>query len=194
VVHGQRDAAFGVVLDSKLDFPSHINSLVVKAFRMLVYIRRIGKEFRGPYTLKTLYNSFVRSHLEYASVVWNPYYGVHLKRIGAIQKRFLRFVLRTLGWSRDIELPPYCQRCRLIDLAVFISRRRVLYALFISDVLSCKLDCPIILSLLRLNVCLYNVRYLCTRKILAEQIMEWMSPWMVLKRYLMNFRIFWVWR
>jgi hypothetical protein len=34
---------------------------------MLGYIRRIGKEFRGPYTLKTLYNSFVRSHLDYAS-------------------------------------------------------------------------------------------------------------------------------
>jgi hypothetical protein len=63
---------------------------------MLGYIRRIGKEFRDPYTLKTLYNSFVRSHLEYASVVWNPYYGVHLKRIEDIQKKFLKFALRTL--------------------------------------------------------------------------------------------------
>jgi hypothetical protein len=44
------------------------------------------------------------------------------------------------------------------------SRRRVLYALFISDVLSCKLDCPIILSSLRLNVYLYNIRYRCLNK------------------------------
>jgi hypothetical protein len=29
--------------------------------------------------------------------VWNPYYGVHLKGIEAIQKKFLRFALRTLG-------------------------------------------------------------------------------------------------
>jgi hypothetical protein len=126
---------------------------------MLGYIKRIGKEFRNPYTLKTVYNSFVRSHLDYASVVWNPYYGVHLKRIEAIQKEFLKFALRTLGWSRDIELPPYCQRCRLIDLDVLSSRRRVSCALFISDVLSFKLDCPIILSSLRLNVYLYNTRY-----------------------------------
>jgi hypothetical protein len=40
-------------------------------------------------------------------VVWNPYYGVHLKRIEAIEKKFLNFALRTLCWSRDIELSPY---------------------------------------------------------------------------------------
>jgi hypothetical protein len=73
----------GVVLDSNINFSSHIDSVILKASRMLGYIMRIGKEFWDPYTLKTLYNSFVRSHLDYASVVWNPYYGVHLKRIEA---------------------------------------------------------------------------------------------------------------
>jgi hypothetical protein len=79
----------GVVFDSKLDFTSH---LIVKASRM--FGRRIGLEFRDPYTFKTLYNLFARSHLDYAGVVWNPYYGVHLKRIKTIQ--FLKFALRTL--------------------------------------------------------------------------------------------------
>jgi hypothetical protein len=32
----------GVVLDSKLNFTSHIDSLVAKAYRLLGYIRRIG--------------------------------------------------------------------------------------------------------------------------------------------------------
>jgi hypothetical protein len=45
---------FGVVPDSKLNFTSHIDSLVVKTSRMLGYIRRIGKEFRDPYNLKKL--------------------------------------------------------------------------------------------------------------------------------------------
>jgi hypothetical protein len=74
----------GVVLDSKLNFTSHIDSLIGKASWMLGYIRRIGKELRDPHTLKTLYISIVRFHLAYASVVWNPYYRVHLKRIEAI--------------------------------------------------------------------------------------------------------------
>jgi hypothetical protein len=147
----------GVVLDSKLNFTLHIDYLIVKASRMLSYIIRISKEFRDPYTLKFVCNLFVRSHLDNASVVWNPYYGMHLKRIEAIQKKFLRFALRTLGWSHDIELPPYCQRCRLIYLDILSSRMSC--ALFISDASSCKLDCPIILSSLRLNGYLYNPRY-----------------------------------
>jgi hypothetical protein len=56
----------GVVLDSKLNFISYIDSLIVKASRMLGYIRRIDKEFRDPYTFKKLYNSSVWSHLDYA--------------------------------------------------------------------------------------------------------------------------------
>jgi hypothetical protein len=124
---------------------SDIDSLVVKASRMMGYVRRIGKEFKDPYTLKTLYNLFVRSNLDNASVVWNPYYGVHLKRFEPIQKKFLRFALRTL--SREIELPSYCQKCCLIDLDVLSSRPRVSCALFIIDVLSCKRDCPICIIL-----------------------------------------------
>jgi hypothetical protein len=134
------DRVTGWIVWSKLNFTSYIDSLIVKASRMLGYIRRIGKEFQDPCTLKTLYNSFVRSHLDYACVMWNPYYGVHLKRIEAIQIFFLNFTLRTLGWSRDVELPSHCQRCRLINLDVLSSRRRVSCVLFISDVLSCKLD------------------------------------------------------
>jgi hypothetical protein len=47
----------------------------------------------------------------------------------------------------------------LIDLDLLSSRSRVSCALFIIDVLRCKLDCLIILSSLKLNVCLYNTKY-----------------------------------
>jgi hypothetical protein len=44
---------FGVVLDSKLNFTSQIDSLIVKASRMLGYIRSIGKEIRDPYKIRS---------------------------------------------------------------------------------------------------------------------------------------------
>jgi hypothetical protein len=47
----------------------------------------------------------------------------------------------------------------LIDLVLLSSRSRVSCALFIIDVFRCKLDCLIILSSLRLNVCLCNTKY-----------------------------------
>jgi hypothetical protein len=74
-------------------------------------------------------------------------------------------------------------------------RRRVSCALFISDALSCKLDCPIILSSLRLNVYFYITRYrfLLKEKILTEQIMGWMSPWICYKDIQWIFKSSWIW-
>jgi Reverse transcriptase (RNA-dependent DNA polymerase) len=44
----------GVILDTKLNFISHIDCIINKASRMLGYIKRIGKDFTDPYTLHTL--------------------------------------------------------------------------------------------------------------------------------------------
>jgi hypothetical protein len=105
----------GMILDTKLNFISHIDSIINKDSRMLGYIKRIGKDFTDPYTLRTLYNTFVRSNLDYAGVIWSPYYGVHIDRIEAVQRKFVRFVLRFLGWQTGVVFSPYCQRCKLID-------------------------------------------------------------------------------
>jgi hypothetical protein len=115
----------GVFLDSKPNFTSHIDSLVVKASMMLGYIRRIGREFRDPYTLKTLYNSFVRSQAlcrtRTTACIWKE---SRLSWRSFWDPRFL-FFFCTLEWSRDVKLPPYCQRWRLTDLDVLSSRRDV---------------------------------------------------------------------
>jgi hypothetical protein len=66
----------GFLLDSKLNFTSYIDSLIVKASMMFGYIRRIGKEFGDPYTLKKLYNLFVRSglcKLRVEPVLWRAF-------------------------------------------------------------------------------------------------------------------------
>jgi hypothetical protein len=38
----------GVILDTKLNFISHIDCILNKASRMLSYIKRIGKDFTDP--------------------------------------------------------------------------------------------------------------------------------------------------
>jgi hypothetical protein len=54
----------------KLTFSEHVDVTVSKARQMFGFIMRVGRDFRDPYALKSLYVSLVRSKLEYASCVW----------------------------------------------------------------------------------------------------------------------------
>jgi hypothetical protein len=59
----------GVIMDSKMAFTGHIDVTVERALAMLGFVKRLSCELRDPYTLKTLYVSFVRPKLEYAGCV-----------------------------------------------------------------------------------------------------------------------------
>ena len=76
---------------------------------MLGFIKRICRDFDDPLVLKTLYCTFVRSTLEYASSIWNPQYAIHINRIESVQKKFVNFALRRLPWL-DISQVPYNHR------------------------------------------------------------------------------------
>lgn len=88
--NGMRD--LGVYHDSKLLFDVHVDSIISKASRSLGFVMRISKSFMNIKTLKLLYCTFVRSHLEYASQIWNPRYQTYIDRIESIQRRFLRYL------------------------------------------------------------------------------------------------------
>jgi hypothetical protein len=55
-----------VIMDGRMSFLLHIETIISKSSRMLGFIKRISREFRDPYTHKTLYTSLVRPNLEYA--------------------------------------------------------------------------------------------------------------------------------
>jgi hypothetical protein len=60
---------------------------VSKARQMLGFIMRVGRVFRDPYALKSLYVSLVRSKLEYASCVWMPYQNGRIARLERVQEK-----------------------------------------------------------------------------------------------------------
>lgn len=79
----------GVVFDSKFSFQSHLNYTLSKSYSMLAFVRRFSSDFSDPYTLKTLFTSLVRSRLEYAVIIWRPYYSCHISRLERVQKSLL---------------------------------------------------------------------------------------------------------
>lgn len=95
----------GILLDSKLSFRDHIAFISAKASKNLGFLFRVAKHFTDIRCLKTLYCSLVRSTLEYAAVVWSPYYQNESQRIESIQKKIVRFALRNLYWRDPQNLP-----------------------------------------------------------------------------------------
>lgn len=142
----------GVWYDVKLSFTNHVDRIIARAVAMLGFVMRCAREFKDPYTIKSLYCSLVRSILEYASVVWSPTYAVHIKRIEFIQKRFLLFSLRHLFPPSDFQnLPPYSQRLQLIDLTMLSARRKVADLIYFCKVLLGDIDTEDFLREININ-------------------------------------------
>lgn len=145
----------GVLFNTKLSFNDHVDNCVCKALSMLGFIKRFGQDFYDPYTLKTLYCSYVRSQLEYASVIWSPYYKNASERIESVQKKFLKYALRRLPRQDGIPryiLPSYSSRCQLMNLSPLWARREANCATFIRDILDGRIDCQELLGLLPIFV------------------------------------------
>lgn len=142
----------GILLDTKLNFISHINSTINKARGVLAFIKRWGKEFTDPYITKQLYTSLVRPILEYGSIIWDPQYNVHSDRIESIQKQFLLFCLRHLHWNPNIELPSYNSRLALIRLPTLKSRRTMLNVTFLVNLINGNTSSEFLLRNINFNV------------------------------------------
>ena len=141
----------GVILDTKLTFDRHRSTIISKATRQLGFITKIGRNFKDPHCLKSLYCALVRPLLENASLVWTPHQLYWNLRIERVQKRFLRIALRDLPWRDPVNLPPYLDRCRLLDLDTLEHRRKVQQALLIAKLLNGDVDSPKLLSLVNIR-------------------------------------------
>lgn len=138
----------GVIFDSKLIFVMHIENVVSKATKALGFIFRISSEFKHIKTVKILYCSFVRSHLEYASQVWNPTYKTYIDRLERVQKKFLRHI----QWRSNCYLPTYISRCRNFHFLPLVERRRIADLTFLLSIFNGALDTPELLNKFGLRV------------------------------------------
>lgn len=92
----------GVTFDPQLSFVQHVQTISSDANKKYGFIARIGKVFTDNATLKILFNAYVRSRLEYACLVWNPAYQVHIVQLENVQRRFLKL----LSFRVDHIYPP----------------------------------------------------------------------------------------
>lgn len=141
----------GILLDSKLNFISHITMTANKARGVLGFMKRWAREFNDPYATKSLYTSLVRPILEYGSVIWDPIYKKHSDAIESVQKQFLLFCLRGLNFN-PINLPSYSARLALIKLPTLKSRRSMLNISFICNIINGSVSSGFLIQNISFNV------------------------------------------
>lgn len=140
----------GITLDSKLRLHIHIDKICSKAFKNLGFILRNSRDFKSSNTKITLFNSIVRSGLEYCSVAWNPYYDVYIKRIESVQKRFLWHLTYSCNLAKKIS--SYNDRLAHFKIESLADRRRMLDIVFLYKLANGHIDVPELLSSLYFSV------------------------------------------
>ena len=99
----------GVTFDPQLNFSAHIKEKVNKAYARLGVIRR-NFNYMSHDVFCLLYKAMVRSHLEYASSVWNPHSIEDIKVLEKVQRRATKLVtsIKHLSYEdrlRKLKLP-----------------------------------------------------------------------------------------
>lgn len=136
----------GVWLDNKLRLNTHIDKICSKGFKNLGFVLRNCKDFKSPKTKILLFNSFVRSGLEYCSVVWNPFYDIYKKRLESIQKRFLWHLTYSCNLAKT--LLKYDERLNYFKILPLSDRRRLLDLMFLYKLANGNLEAPELLETL----------------------------------------------
>jgi hypothetical protein len=82
----------------------------------------------------------VRPKLKCASCVWNPFYN---ERVGKVERvlHFIRYALRSLGWTNIYNLLPYEHRWDLQRFDTLVKTCSITCIMFVFDIFRCRETC-----------------------------------------------------
>lgn len=136
----------GIIFDYKLSFNSHINQIVSAAVKMLGYCVRNWKEFSDNNTLRLLYITFIRCKLEYASVVWSPFYRNSIQNIESVQRKCIKYMLFKSSGVYPERGTDHSVLLSAFDLQLLSERRKCTAVSVLYGVLRGTIDCPFLLD------------------------------------------------
>lgn len=128
---------------------------------MLGFVKRNTKGFQLPKTRIVLFNTLVRSRLEYASVAWNPLYTVHSQRVESIQRAFTKHL--AFMSSKISHRCPYEQRLNFFKIKTLRDRRRSRDLIFLYKIVNGFIKCSDLVERIQYSVPSKLPRYPITR-------------------------------
>ena len=109
----------GISIASDLSWTQHIQTIASKARRLVGLLFRQFYHYADMSTLKKLYVSLIRPHLEYACPIWDPFTAKDRDLLESVQRFASRVCLKT--WDRE-----YTEMLSSLNLPSLESRRKTL--------------------------------------------------------------------
>lgn len=147
----------GVLFDRELSLSPHVCKLVSGSYKTLGFVLRNIKMFTSSQACINIYQAFIRSKLEYASVIWNPRHDMYILRIEQIQKRFLRHLHLNITGNYPYMVP-YKDLLDNFQMVSLENRRAIDDMKFLYKVVNAIIDNSYFLSLLNFHVPRVNSR------------------------------------
>lgn len=136
----------GVTFDSQFTFTNHLNHKITEATKFFGFIVRNCRNFTEVSALKILYYSYIRSKLEYGSLIWYPFYNCHIEAVERVQRRFLKYLV----FKQDGEYPArginYSYLVERFNFTSLDIRRKCASLSFLYKLLHHQIDCPDLLA------------------------------------------------
>lgn len=146
----------GITLDSGLRYHLHIENVLNRAYRLCGFIKRQCKDFTDVTCIINIFNSLVRSILEYCCIIWDPYYQSDIDRLERVQKKIVNFILFKLHIDKTNY--SYEARLQLLGITSLKVRRFKIIQKFGFNIINNKIDCIEILQLFNFRVPRFSTR------------------------------------
>ena len=102
----------GVIIDNQLQWKPHIDSVCKKVSRNLFMLSKL-RFITDTETRKLFYNAHVKSHVDYASTVWDGSSEANLKRLNSLHRRAAKLLSSEPQLSTDQKL----KRLKMLPLS-----------------------------------------------------------------------------
>lgn len=97
----------GVIFTSDLKWKAHVQEVASRANRILGRLKRVFTTIDQE-SVRLLYVSLIRPHLEFAVPVWSPYLKMDIEELEKVQKRALKWNCFDRGLSYEEKLKSVC--------------------------------------------------------------------------------------
>jgi len=147
----------GVTYDLQLSFKTHMVNITNKALKMYGFVIRNSKYFNDIGCIRKLYVSYVRSILEYCSIIWSPYYINHSYHIEKVQNKFLRYIYYKKNGIYQLHIPKE-DVMKTYNLKSLEDRRKAASIIFLYKLIHNLINDSVLLAHLNFHVPTYRTR------------------------------------